>query len=223
MTAPRRALPSRRAAVASPFTVNVRGVSFTDDYPGMLLEMARQVDEGGEVLSFVLMADTANPVDPLAVAVISADTGDRLGHLPADIGNRLSPLLTAGEEWEVADGRVTISPRDPLKPGLRVSVCRAGEVTRCGQPAPMGENEDLYVRIAGLGSVLIRELHRRWACSRLAAVNVIDLTPEQLRYARSLVGSLETEARRTGVDLEVGRAAARAHLVDLRERESVEV
>jgi len=215
MTAPRRSAPSRRAGVASPFTVNVRGVSFVGDYPHNLLEMARQVDEDGAELGFALMADTNNPVDALAVAIICTDTGERVGHLPADVGNRLSPLLTAGEKW-VVQGRVVISPTDPLKPGLRVRVCRAHEASSAFRAAPTADLEALYVRIGGLGEAGVTTLHDRWARSRLAGTKVADLTTDQLRYAMSIVGALEHEARRAGVDLEVGRDIARAHLVELR-------
>jgi hypothetical protein len=216
---PRPGRRSTRAAVASPFTVNVRGVSFADDYPANLLEIARMVDEEGAVVGFVLIADTANPVDPLAVAVWCTDTGERVGHLPADVGHRLQPLLEAGEPWVVAEGRVVISPEAPDKPGLRIKVCRPGEAFHTGAPAPPAELERLYIRIGGLGDELGARLVERWAHSRLAAVKVIDLTPEQARYASSLVGSLEYEARRSGIDLAVGQEKARRRLASLRAEE----
>jgi len=78
--------------------------------------------------------------------------------------------------------------------------------------------EDLYVRMGGLGAGIV-ELGVQWSRSRLAGLEPNDLSPEQLRYALSLVGAQEMAARRHGVDLEAGRAEARSRLVELRTAE----
>lgn len=184
--------PSDRAGLFSSFETSAVGVSFQPTYPDNLLVIARITNDGG-VVHYALAPDPTNAVDPLAVHVVCTDTGEVLGHLPKALGNRLSPLLDT-EEWDVVDGWVTVSGRDPSKPGLRLKVRRV-ERDAAQFTAAL---EGLLERMRALDEHWRHILFRRWAASRLGPVPTDSLRPGQLAYARALVSGVEAEALRRG-------------------------
>ncbi|MGH2742385.1 MAG: HIRAN domain-containing protein [Pseudonocardiaceae bacterium] len=61
-----------------------------------------------------LRRDPANPHDPNAVAVETADGGDQLGWVPRELATELAPEIDAGRPWSAVVLREQRkSPRDP--------------------------------------------------------------------------------------------------------------
>lgn len=122
-------VPTARTARRPPgnFRVRVVGLTFAPDYPGCVQRLDpalwghRPVPERARL---VLRRQPDNPADPNAVAVVNAETGEHLGHLPAHLAARLAPDLDAGATWEVASWEVVVSPRAGDQPGLEVEVRR---------------------------------------------------------------------------------------------------
>ena len=111
---------------AKRFTTKVVGVTFVDDYPDNLLDIAsiqrrreRRGDE--EPLPAILIRNPDNRHDANAIEVHTPSYG-MLGHLPKDVAARLAPLLDAGETWQGELLSVRISREDPFQPGVDVYI-----------------------------------------------------------------------------------------------------
>lgn len=115
-------------------------------------------------------------------------SADELGAITDEAGNAIGL-----EELPVPAGYEL--PPPPLDPNT--------------QPADPEALQELHERIAVLvaaGEQWAPKLRARWNQSRLAGVKVADLSMADVRLASSLVASTESEAKRTGVDLEALKA-----------------
>lgn len=111
---------------AKRFTVKVVGLTFVEDYPENLLDLAsvqRRAERRGddEDLPAVLIRNPDNAHDPNAIEVHQPSVG-MIGHLPAEVAARLAPCLDAGETWQAWLQGVRISPEAPEQPGVSVHV-----------------------------------------------------------------------------------------------------
>lgn len=112
--------PARR------FTTRVVGVSFIDDYPENLHDLARiqrrrERRANDEPLAAILIRNPDNVHDANAVEVHQPSVG-MIGHLPKDIAARLAPCLDDGETWQAFLGMVRISPENEDQPGVYIFV-----------------------------------------------------------------------------------------------------
>lgn len=119
---------------AKRFTCPIAGVSFVDDYPDNLHDLAsvqRRKERRGddEELPVVLIRNPENRFDANAIEVHQPSVG-MLGHLPKEIAARLAPCLDAGETWQAYLRPIRIHPDNPEQPGADVAVEHVPEGSR---------------------------------------------------------------------------------------------
>jgi hypothetical protein len=119
--------------LGSPFSVKVRGVSFTAGYPDNLYALESEVDRAGvagEPLVAVLIRNPDNEYDGNAIEVHVPSLGDEwgmIGHMMAPLAARLAPELDAGERWQAEVEAVLVNPDHPDRPGISIKCTRVGE------------------------------------------------------------------------------------------------
>lgn len=111
---------------AKRFTSPVVGVTFCEDYPDNLLDLARiqrrrEARENDEPLVAILIRNPDNKHDANAIEVHQPSVG-MIGHLPRDVAERLAPCLDDGETWHATLRPVRISAEAPEQPGVDVHV-----------------------------------------------------------------------------------------------------
>lgn len=117
------------APLANRFETAVVGLTFHPRYPDSVLNLHAQLQYAnriGEPIRARLVPNPGNVHDANAVEVHVSAIGDDgpVGHLPAALARRMSPLLQAGEEWQAKVVDVRVSERDPDRPGLVIAIRR---------------------------------------------------------------------------------------------------
>ncbi len=102
------------------FTTRVVGCGFILGYPENLLRLYQRVDMG-EGLTVLLTRNPQNLHDYNAIEV--SIQGQMLGHLPADIAEKLAPLMDRGEIWGAHIVQVWVDSNE-VNAGLRIRVER---------------------------------------------------------------------------------------------------
>lgn len=103
------------------FKVHVVGVSFIDGYPHNLFELQKRSQDGPVKLR--LEPEPSNPFDGNAVLVCCEEMP--IGHVPAGLASRLSPMLADGTEFSCVLDEVLVSSEAPERPGVVISCERA--------------------------------------------------------------------------------------------------
>lgn len=99
------------------FKVHVVGVSFTDVYPDNLLALKQRLETG--TVPVELRREPHNQFDENAV-LICCD-GKPIGHVPAGLAARLSPMMAEGEQFSCFLDEVLVSSEAPERPGAVIS------------------------------------------------------------------------------------------------------
>lgn len=105
----------------SKFKVHLVGVSFVPGYPDNLLSLHRE--QRDVAIQVELAREPMNPFDENAVLVCR--NGEPLGHIPAGLAARLSPMLADGALFSCVLDEVLVSSEAPDRPGAVISCERA--------------------------------------------------------------------------------------------------
>lgn len=113
---------------AKRFSTKVVGLTFIEDYPENLHDLARiqrrrEQRSNDEPLPVVLIRNPDNQHDANAIEVHQPSVG-MIGHLPREVAARLAPCLDDGETWQATLLPVRISPEAPEQPGVDVRIER---------------------------------------------------------------------------------------------------
>jgi len=112
----------RGLIVLTKFKVHVVGVSFNDSYPDNLLSMKQQLDAGA--VRVELRREPDNQFDEHAVLVCCGNKP--IGHVPAGLAARLSPMLADGEQFSCFLDEILVSSEAPERPGAVITCERVG-------------------------------------------------------------------------------------------------
>lgn len=99
------------------FKVHVVGVSFNNSYPNNLLSLKQQLELGAVPVE--LRREPDNQFDENAVLICCG--GDPIGHVPAGLAVRLSPMLADGQQFSCFLDEVLVSSEAPERPGAVIS------------------------------------------------------------------------------------------------------
>ena len=123
--------------LGSPFSVKVRGITFTGHHPQNLYMLdylyKERAAQGGtafdvlaEPIPAVLIRNPDNEYDTNAIEVHVPALAERamIGHLPAGVAERLAPELDEGVQWLAGVETVLIHPDHPDNPGIALRLER---------------------------------------------------------------------------------------------------
>jgi len=104
------------------FKVHVVGVSFVASYPDNLLLLKQRLESGDVGLE--LRREPDNQFDENSVLVCCQ--GEPIGHVPAGLAARLSPMLADGLEFSCVLDEILVSSEAPDRPGAVIACERVG-------------------------------------------------------------------------------------------------